>query len=252
MRENECLTVFIVDDEAGAREVLARDLRKFPQITQIYCFNNYDECTLPLLQLHPDVLFLDVQVPGCTGLEFLESVRARLTFNFKVVFYTGYADYMLQAIRLSAFDYLLKPFQPSELNTLIERIFNSDDYDIRHHPLVHPTSVRKVAVQTITELLFLTMEQIVMLSYMADQRSWQLLLANGQEYMLRKGSTADDLLALHPSLVRVSSKSIINTTYLSSVENSTQRCRLCPPFDKIDIQMSRRNFSKLRALFEQI
>ena len=205
MRENECLTVFIVDDEAGAREVLARDLRKFPQITQIYCFNNYDECTLPLLQLHPDVLFLDVQVPGCTGLEFLESVRARLTFNFKVVFYTGYADYMLQAIRLSAFDYLLKPYKPSELNSIIERIFNSDDYDIRHHPLVHPTSVRKVAVQTITELLFLTMEQIVMLSYMADQRSWQLLLANGQEYMLRKGSTADDLLALHPSLVRVSS-----------------------------------------------
>ena len=170
MRENECLTVFIVDDEAGAREVLARDLRKFPQITQIYCFNNYDECTLPLLQLHPDVLFLDVQVPGCTGLEFLESVRTRLTFNFKVVFYTGYADYMLQAIRLSAFDYLLKPYKPSELNTIIERIFNSDDYDIRHHPLVHPTSVRKVAVQTITELLFLTMEQIVMLSYMTNVR----------------------------------------------------------------------------------
>lgn len=113
MNVNKGYTAFIVDDNPAALETLANDLRQQPEFAEVYTFASYAEATLPLLEKQPDVLFLDVEVPGKTGLEFLDSIRSKVTFTFKVVFYTGFSDYMIDAIRQSAFDYLLKPYKQS-------------------------------------------------------------------------------------------------------------------------------------------
>ena len=93
------LTAFIVDDNAMALETLANDLRQQPEIDNVYTFSNYNDATLPLIEVQPDVLFLDVEVPGKTGLEFLQSIRSKVNFSFKVVFYSGFSGYMIEAIR---------------------------------------------------------------------------------------------------------------------------------------------------------
>ena len=248
------LTVFVVDDEAGPRETLVADLKKHPCIGEVFAFSNYSDATLPLLEQQPDVLFLDVEVPGRTGLEFIDSLQGNLSFSFRVVFYTGFSHYMLDAIRRSAFDYLLKPYKEKELEEIIERLvmahaapgIGTNSADHRHG------APRKIAVQAISELLLLTVDEILYTEYHKTARNWRLILTNGTEHQLRKGTSAEDILKLHPALVRVSSSCIVNLNYLSAVENSTQRCRLCAPFDNQEIYASRRYFSKLKEKFEML
>lgn len=248
------LTVFVVDDEAGPREALVADLKKHPCIGEVFAFSNYSDATLPLLEQQPDVLFLDVEVPGRTGLEFIDSLQGNLSFSFRVVFYTGFSHYMLDAIRRSAFDYLLKPYKEKELEEIIERLvmahaapgIGTNSADHRHG------APRKIAVQAISELLLLTVDEILYTEYHKTARNWRLILTNGTEHQLRKGTSAEDILKLHPALVRVSSSCIVNLNYLSAVENSTQRCRLCAPFDNQEIYASRRYFSKLKEKFKML
>lgn len=249
MTVNKGFTAFIVDDNPAALETLAYDLRQQPEFKEVYTFASYAEATLPLLELQPDVLFLDVEVPGKTGLEFLESIRSKVTFTFKVVFYTGFSDYMIDAIRQSAFDYLLKPYKQSELRFIIDRMLQSDkernlrriDSDFMPH---------KMAMQTVSELLLVNVDETLMFNYSSERRSWLLTQTDGMVHVLKKGVTADDLTNINPAMVRISNTCIINLNYLAAVENNTQRCRLCPPFDNIEITASRRYFSKLKERLE--
>lgn len=248
------LTVFVVDDEAGPREALVADLKKRSCIAQVHAFSNYSEATLPLLEHQPDALFLDVEVPGRTGLEFLDSLNGNLSFAFRVVFYTGFSHYMLEAIRRSAFDYLLKPYKQRELDEVLDRLLSAKSAPgIGVNRMAARDSMpQKIAVQAISELLLLTVEEILYTEYYKSARTWRLYLTNGKEYQLRKGTSAEDILRLHPALVRVSSGCIVNLTYLAAVENSTQRCRFCAPFDNQEIYASRRYFSKLKEKFEML
>lgn len=83
MEKRKGLIVFIVDDELTARETLANDLKRFEAVGEVHTFTSYAEATLPLLDLQPDILFLDVEVPGRTGPEFLDAIRPRLNLRSK-------------------------------------------------------------------------------------------------------------------------------------------------------------------------
>ncbi len=250
MEKRKGLIVFIVDDELTARETLANDLKRFEAVGEVHTFTSYAEATLPLLDLQPDILFLDVEVPGRTGLEFLDAIRPRLNFTFKTVFYTAFSHYMLDAIRRAAYDFLLKPYKEEELQTVMNRIISDCQEKPRQFNPISDEMPRKLALQSVTELLLLRMEQILIFVYNADTRSWQLTLTDQTVHLLKKGVNAENLLALHPALTRISNTCIININYLAAIENSTQRCRLCPPFDKLELTVSRRYFSKLKEQFE--
>ena len=202
-----------------------------------------------MLEEQPDVLFMDVEVPGKSGLDFLQSICPRINFNFKVVFYSGYANYMIDAIRQSAFDFLLKPYKQSELRTIIDRLKSAVHNSVRTISNGN-ASTRKLAMQTVSELLLITIEQVLMFAYVSDIRSWQLMLTDNSTHILKKGISASDLLALDSNLARISNTCIINLTYLSAVENNTQKCRLASPYNHLQVVASRRYFSKLKERFE--
>lgn len=250
MNGKKGMIVFIVDDNPQALETLACDLKAQPEIAEVYTFRNYSEATLPLLEMQPDALFLDVEVPGKSGLDFLHSIKPRLNFTFKTVFYSAFSEYMLDAIRQSAFDFLLKPYKSTELRTIITRLAEPD----RPMPNVPTGSSlpRKLAIQTVRELLLVTIEQILMFNYVSEHRSWQLILTDRTTHALKKSATAESILQFNPLLSRVSSTCILNLTYLAAVENTTQHCRLCPPYEDYEIVASRRHFAKLRERLESL
>lgn len=250
MQTKKRLTVFIVDDNPAALQTLADDLHAMPEVGRVFTFSTYAQATLPLLEKQPDVLFLDVEVPGCTGVEFLTSIKPRLTFSFKVVFYSAFSHYMIDAIRQSAADFLLKPYKPDELREVMDRLVRDLDKADGVPQLAAADLSRRMAMQTISELLLISAEQILLLSYQSHCRSWQLTLTDRSTHLLKKGMTAENLLALHPNLARINNTCIINLAYLAAIENNTQRCRLCPPFEDMEVTASRRYFSKLKERFE--
>jgi two-component system LytT family response regulator len=114
------LKAAILDDEIKGSKLLAHKLDIFEDELQVIgIFNEPAKALDAIIELNIDVLFLDVEMPGMNGFQFLERLG---TFNFEVIFSTAYDSYTLDALRISAVDYLLKPVDQDDLRTAITRL----------------------------------------------------------------------------------------------------------------------------------
>ena len=114
------LKAAILDDEIKGSKLLAHKLDIFEDELQVIgIFNEPAKALDAITELNIDVLFLDVEMPGMNGFQFLERLG---TFNFEVIFSTAYDSYTLDALRISAVDYLLKPVDQDDLKTAITRL----------------------------------------------------------------------------------------------------------------------------------
>jgi two-component system LytT family response regulator len=112
------MKTIIVDDERLAREAFKSMLKKYPQIEIIGEYKNTIEAEEALKKNQVDLMFIDIQMPGETGLEFLE----RIDHAPRTIFVTAYDEYALKAFELNAFDYLLKPLDPERLEETIKKL----------------------------------------------------------------------------------------------------------------------------------
>ena len=120
----KCTPVIIIDDDAGSINKLRDDLSKYPDIVVLETFQSPLKARNVILLMQPDILFLDTEMPEMTGIDFFRSIHTELRQNTKVVFYTAYDKYLLEALRASAFDYLLKPYLPEELAEVKKKILS--------------------------------------------------------------------------------------------------------------------------------
>jgi two-component system, LytTR family, response regulator len=112
------MKALIVDDEPLARRELRRLLAAFPRVQIVGEASDVDEAHERIDSLAPDVVFLDVQMPGGTGFDLL----ARLDRIPRVIFTTAYDQYAVKAFDVSALDYLLKPIEPERLAAALEKM----------------------------------------------------------------------------------------------------------------------------------
>lgn len=113
------MKAIIVDDERLARNELKRLLEDFPRIQVIGEAANADEAIPMIEELAPDLLFLDIQMPGKNGFELLDALEDKVP---EVIFTTAYDEYALKAFEFNALDYILKPIDSSRLSEAIMRI----------------------------------------------------------------------------------------------------------------------------------
>lgn len=114
------LRAAILDDEIRGSKLLVHKLADFESELQVVgVFNESTLAVDAISALHIDVLFLDVEMPGLNGFQFLERLGS---FDFEVIFTTAYDSYTLKALRLSAVDYLLKPIDEEDLQTAMVRL----------------------------------------------------------------------------------------------------------------------------------
>lgn len=130
----ERFRVVIVDDDDVSLENLDFSLRKDTRFQVEGVARNGKQGKKVITKVRPDLLFLDVEMPDMTGMELLQDIRDSISWNMKVVFYTAYDKYMIQAIRESAFDYLLKPFEEQDLQDILERFVRQKEADSRIVP----------------------------------------------------------------------------------------------------------------------
>ncbi len=113
------MKAIIIDDERLARNELKRLLENFPKIEIVGEAANAEEALQLIDDLHPDLLFLDIQMPGKNGFELLESIEGKVP---EVVFTTAYDEYALKAFEVNALDYLLKPIDLQRLTEAMQRV----------------------------------------------------------------------------------------------------------------------------------
>jgi two-component system, LytTR family, response regulator len=115
----------IIDDERLARNELKKLLQEFPEIEVIAEAANANEGIEKIDSLNPDLIFLDIQMPGKTGFDML----AELDKAPDVIFTTAYDDYALKAFEVNALDYLLKPVEPRRLADALHKLHLEENRD---------------------------------------------------------------------------------------------------------------------------
>src|SRR6476659_494889 len=112
------MKAIIIDDERLARAELRKLLQDFPEIEIVDEASNAEEGIQKIENHNPDLIFLDIQMPGKTGFDML----SELDHAPQVIFTTAYDEYALKAFEVNALDYLLKPVEPRRLADAIEKL----------------------------------------------------------------------------------------------------------------------------------
>ena len=115
------MRAIIIDDERLARKELYNLLKNYPEIEIVDQAVNADDALEKIKRLNPDLIFLDIQMPGKTGFELLEE----LDKVPKVIFTTAYDEFATRAFDVNALDYLLKPIQEERLKDTITKVWQS-------------------------------------------------------------------------------------------------------------------------------
>src|SRR6187397_3507218 len=112
------MKAIILEDERLARAELRKLLQDFPEIEVVDEAANVDEGISKIENHNPDVIFLDIQMPGKTGFDLL----SELDHAPQVIFTTAYDEYALKAFEVNALDYLLKPVEPRRLADAMQKL----------------------------------------------------------------------------------------------------------------------------------
>ena len=112
------ITAIIIDDERLARNELKKLLEQYPEIQIIDEASGVDEGVKKIELARPDLIFLDIQMPGKTGFDLLGALEKAP----KVIFTTAFDEFALKAFEVNALDYLLKPIDPNRLSDAIQKL----------------------------------------------------------------------------------------------------------------------------------
>lgn len=241
----ERFRVVIVDDDDVSLENLDFSLRKDTRFQVEGVARNGKQGKKVITKVRPDLLFLDVEMPDMTGMELLQDIRDSISWNMKVVFYTAYDKYMIQAIRESAFDYLLKPFEEQDLQDIQERFVRQKEADSRIVPYagtpLHAGQTFIVFTPT-NDMRALRPAEIGFFRYCSERKQWEVILSQQPPLVLRRGMTAEQIIQYSPCFVQIHQSYIINIDYLMIIKDS--KCLLYPPFDKVDELLVSKKYKK--------
>ncbi len=196
--------VFIADDEMwiviGLKKLIEKSGQPFTVVGEA---NNGVAALEELESKRPDVLFTDIRMPGYNGLELLEKLREK-ELDMKVVFVTGYADfeYAQAALRLGAFDYLVKPIDEEKLREVLERLLEaSGGAPEEPEAEVSPTMLQRI-VQEIQEryaenitLTDLAKKYGISISHLSSLLKEELQLSFSEYIASKRIQRAKELLA---------------------------------------------------------
>lgn len=221
---------YIVDDNESAIELLQRLLKDYSvEIvgTQTDVHAAMDE----ILEVQPDLLFLDVEMPGKSGLDFCTEIKQWAGPEMKVVFYTGYDKYLLDALRRQAFDYMLKPPTKDALATIMTRYYENRLSNLQPM-LAHSKQPILMIVNAKGEHMALHLSDIAFFRFQSLRKLWEVVHADGTSCLLRHKTTANVILNYSKDFVQIHKHYIVNVQKIAKIQDTL--CVLRPPLEHVD------------------
>lgn len=247
------MLAIIVDDNEQAAQDLASRLERFEQIGVGGIAANGLLGLSLASRCQPDVIFLDVQLPDISGLDFLDQMTHLTHGKCRVVMFTAYDKYILPAFRKKAFDVLLKPIEDKDLDSIVLRLTNEDVLVIHSDPGKNGKIDSKFLFYTNTlDFKLVDKRDVGLFLYNHEHRSWEVVVAGcKQPIRLRRNLKSDMFLDICDRFMQVNQKYIINMDYLIEVVDNV--CHFYPPFDTIDyVKVSRIYRRKLIERFHSL
>jgi two-component system, LytTR family, response regulator len=218
---NERLSAIIVDDEVMARNLLSGMLNEYcPQVELLESCGDLPSAVKLIRQLKPRIVFLDIELPGSSGLSILEHFLPD-EITFSIVFTTAYSQYAIQAFKLAAVDYLLKPISPEDLESCIHRLQVRLDVQ-RYQALAQnlkSNGSKKLAIPGLSSMRFVDTEQILFLK--ADGAYTEIVFVDGTQITASKGlKHFEQSLSSLPDFFRCHKSYLVNIKHITEYVRS--------------------------------
>lgn len=209
------MRTLIIDDERLARKELTNLLNDYDEIEIIGEAVDADDAFEKINSLNPDLIFLDIQMPGKTGFELLESLEKVP----KVIFTTAYDEYALKAFDFNALDYLLKPIQPDRLSESVNKLTGASEDNEAQEPTddnrAKLTGSDQVFVKDGDKCWFVRLSNIRL--FESDGNYIKVYFDNFKP-MIHKSLNALDERLDDRSFFRASRKHIVNLSWVEGIE----------------------------------
>ena len=231
------LRVLIVDDERLARAELRRLLGAHPGVEIVGEAANAEQAMAQVAALQPDLLLLDVQMPGASGFDLLQALDA----TPEVIFTTAFDQYALQAFEVNALDYLQKPIQANRLASALERAA----LRLGVPPPGKPVAPRKLFLRDGERCWFVALDSIRL--FESEGNYTRVYFDDARPLMLRSLTQLEE--RLDPQcFLRASRRHIVNLAFVERVTaNDAGGFDLLLP-DGLKVEVSRRRAAQVRSL----
>jgi len=249
---NNRVTAIIIDDEPEAVMAMEILLKNIAEV-DLKGSTTYSDLALSLCQQYkPDILFLDIKMPGKDGFDVLEDI---FSHNFRpyVVFTTAYDQYALKALKAGAFDYLLKPVDSAELDKVITKVLKEKD----SHNLEKRIEELEKAVQNHRKLRFNTRSGFILihpdeiLYIEADANYSEIYLSKEKSEVVSMNIGAVEEI-LPKQFVRINRSVIINSHYLTKVSGVSKSCTLNKDDEEMKLSVPDKQMPELKRRFGEL
>jgi two-component system LytT family response regulator len=218
------LKLLIVDDEPLARERIREMLRADPQIEVIGDCSNGDDAIEAVKTLHPDILLLDIQMPGTDGFGVLEALDPKDIPC--VIFITAYDQYAVKAFEVYALDYLLKPFDRERFTRAIERgkqhVLKERNSSLNDRVLAvlneiknKPEYLERLVIRTNGHIFFIKTEEI---DWLEAEGNYVRLHSGKESYLLRDAISSLENQLDPKKFLRIHRSAIVNINRIQELQ----------------------------------
>lgn len=203
------MNALIIDDERLARNELKRLLEPFDHVHVVGEAAHADEAEALMAKLNPDLLFLDINMPGRDGMEFLAALEPAP----HVIFVTAYDEHAVRAFELNALDYLLKPIEPDRLAAAINKLSQLPKAATSKRDRLGPDD--RIFLKDGDRCWFVTMKEVRLLE--SEGNYVRVRFGDQKPLVLRSLNNLEERLDPH-SFFRANRKQMVNLAFVEKIE----------------------------------
>lgn len=225
------ISAIIVDDERAARSEVRRMLEQYPEFVVEGEAKNADEAKTQIEQVRPEVIFLDIQMPGPSGFDLLESLQEVP----EIIFTTAYDEYAVKAFEVSALDYLVKPFREERFAVSMEKIKKR---------LAEKSGGQRVFIREGHQCYFVQLSQVHLFE---SRENYVCLHHNGKKSLLKTSLAQLEERLDEQHFFRINRTQIVNINYIKDIQ-SLKNSRIAIRLSTGDmLEVSERQSVKFRS-----
>ena len=214
------MRALIIDDEVNNCHNLKNILAKYCPAVQVLAMGHSAIEGLELIQQHqPDLIFLDIQMPGGSGFDLLEKLPSP---DFKIIFVTAFDEFAIKALRLSAIDYLLKPVNILDLKAAVDRAAR-ETQNLKEEAIDNyianrgrENGERKIALPTAERIVYIRISEIV--RFRGESNYTHVYLQDGQHILVSRTLKEYEELLSENGFLRTHQSHMVNQEHVRSFE----------------------------------
>jgi two-component system LytT family response regulator len=243
----------IIDDEISSIKNMENLLKDHPEIRVVATESNAMKAMDVIRDFNPDLIFLDIQMPGKTGFEIVDEMFTE-GYEPEVIFATAFDQYAIEAIRYAAFDYLVKPLKPSELASAIGRLTNKNNPQNNLGDQVKRLfehNLNKGKIKFSTTGGFILINPVDILYILADWNYAEIYYDDDKHQIVTTNIGALETILPLKEFFRINRSTIINIGYLTKVSRKKRLAYLMKNDKEYTFKIPILNIRKLERFLEQ-